>query len=60
MKENYSEIFSAAKKSTVYAHAMVLIKEVVNEKGTDSEKFSEIKMIVFEAIEHLDDEAEND
>jgi hypothetical protein len=51
---DYNEVFSRAKESTVYSHAMVYIREVMkNENITERGQFLEIQKIVEEAKKHL-------
>jgi hypothetical protein len=56
-KDDYSAIFWKAKRTAVYGHAMMYITEVVgNKKLPDKDMFNEIRDIVFEAIDSLEED----
>lgn len=52
---NFDEIFRHAKENTVYAHALVWIRNVMADKEiSEKEKFEEINKVFIEAIKHLE------
>jgi hypothetical protein len=49
-----NDMFTHAKESTVYSHAMVYITSVLeDEKKTEREKYKDIRKIISEAEKHL-------
>lgn len=51
---NYDEVFSKAKESTVYAHALVFVEKALENKNeSEAAQFLEIERIISEARKHL-------